>query len=542
MRPPKYYGHDREEVTRILIQGLLDMGYNGAAASLSHESGFELESPSVAAFRIATLEGQWTEAENLLLGSHDDGRGVGPYDRVDDNGLVLAEGADRGQMLFWIRQQKFLELLEQRELSLALMVLRQELTPLNHDVHQLHLLTSLLMCPKEDLRAQARWESTIEESRRELLQELTKCISPSVMIRDHRLAELLDQVKRSQINNCLYHNTSITPSLYSDHLCDRDDFPLRTMLELDHHTHEVWYVQFSHNGRWLASAGGEFIIIYDTTSFTILHRLQGHTKEVTYVAWSPDDSKLVSCSLDTNARVWDVATGRCTMTIDLKTPNIPISAAAWAPDSRSFVTASFDKELNLCHWRAWGPQSEAKIHGWDGSYRAQDCAISPDGERLVVIDAEKHLYVYNFHNYEKEYQFTFPCKSTSVTISRDSQFMLVSLIDGEVQLLDIKTANLVRRFEGQKQGNFIIRSSFGGAGENFVLSGSEGVFQSPTEKQAPFGNLFLTDSKIYIWHKENGALIETLQGHGNGCVNAVAWNPVDPGMFASAGDDKKVRM
>jgi WD repeat-containing protein 26 len=451
------------------------MGYNGAAASLSHESGFELESPSVAAFRVAILEGQWTEAENLLLGSTDDVSGDGPYDRLEDNGLVLAEGADPGQMLFWMRQQKFLELLEQRELSLALMVLRQELTPLNHDIHQLHLLTSLLMCPKEDLRAQARWEGTIEESRRELLQELTKCISPSVMIRDHRLAELLDQVKRSQINNCLYHNTSITPSLYSDHLCDRDDFPLRTMLELDHHTHEVWYVQFSHNGRWLATAGGEFIIIYDTTSFTILHRLQGHTKGVTYIAWSPDDSKLVSCSLDTNARLWDVATGRCTMTIDLKTPNIPISAVSWAPDSCSFVTASFDRELNLCHWRAWGPQSEAKLHGWDGGYRALDCAVSPDGERLVVIDSEKGLHVYNFHTYEKEYQFTFPCKSTSVTISRDSKFMLVSLTDGEVQLLDIKTANVVRKFEGQKQGKFIIRSSFGGAGENFILSGSEGM-------------------------------------------------------------------
>ena len=31
-----------------------------------------------------------------------------------------------------------------------------------------------------------------------------------------------------------------------------------------------------------------------------------------------------------------------------------------------------------------------------------------------------------------------------------------------------------RRFKGQKQGEFIIRSSFGGAAENFVLSGSEG--------------------------------------------------------------------
>ena len=51
-----------------------------------------------------------------------------------------------------------------------------------------------------------------------------------------------------------------------------------------------------------------------------------------------------------------------------------------------------------------------------------------------------------------------------------------------------------------------------------------------------------TDSKVYIWHKENGTLIETLEGHSSGCVNAVAWNPADPCMFASAGDDQNVRM
>lgn len=50
------------------------------------------------------------------------------------------------------------------------------------------------------------------------------------------------------------------------------------------------------------------------------------------------------------------------------------------------------------------------------------------------------------------------------------------------------------------------------------------------------------DSKIYIWHKGNNTLVEALEGHTTGCVNAVAWNPKDPGVFASAGDDRKVRM
>lgn len=152
-----FFGHDREEVTRILIQSLTDLGYHGAAGSLSRESGYELENPSVAAFRSAVQDGEWAEAESLLFGTKvpDDG-GVGLGDSAagwlrtgkapvstngHSNGLPLAEGANKQEMLFWIRQQKYLELLEERDLGSALMVLRQELTPLHQDTSRLHALS-----------------------------------------------------------------------------------------------------------------------------------------------------------------------------------------------------------------------------------------------------------------------------------------------------------------------------------------------------------------------------------------------------------------
>lgn len=152
-----FFGHDREEVTRILIQSLTDLGYHGAATSLSRESGFELENPSVAAFRNAVQEGEWAEAESLLFGGQEkkDG-GVELAESVDQwsgrvkapetsnghgRGLPLAEGANKHEMLFWIRQQKYLELLEGRDLGSALMVLRQELTPLHQDTSRLHALS-----------------------------------------------------------------------------------------------------------------------------------------------------------------------------------------------------------------------------------------------------------------------------------------------------------------------------------------------------------------------------------------------------------------
>lgn len=155
-----YFGHDREEVTRILIQSLTDLGYHGAAGTLVKESGYQLEGPTVASFRSAVLNGDWAEAEELLFGSssydngggiHLDGTGYGKSwsksarsaaaHTRSSGGLTLAEGANRDEMLFWMKQQKYLELLEKRDIGQALMVLRQELTPLHRDTGKLHALS-----------------------------------------------------------------------------------------------------------------------------------------------------------------------------------------------------------------------------------------------------------------------------------------------------------------------------------------------------------------------------------------------------------------
>ena len=54
--------------------------------------------------------------------------------------------------------------------------------------------------------------------------------------------------------------------------------------------------------------------------------------------------------------------------------------------------------------------------------------------------------------------------------------MLINMAENEVQLIDIETAEVVRRFLGQRQSEFIIRSAFGGADENLIISGSEGTY------------------------------------------------------------------
>lgn len=177
--PPTYRGHNREEVTRLLMQALGDMGYKDAAESVSRDSGVALESETVSTFRRAILSGSWSQAESLLQGMTDAGAGdassgLGGSRASQGNGLVLTKGANRNIMRFWIRQQKYLEYLELEDVARALAVLREELNPIANDQAKVQFLSSLLMCERpDDVKAKAAWDGANGNSRRRLLSELS---------------------------------------------------------------------------------------------------------------------------------------------------------------------------------------------------------------------------------------------------------------------------------------------------------------------------------------------------------------------------------
>jgi WD40 repeat protein len=110
-----------------------------------------------------------------------------------------------------------------------------------------------------------------------------------------------------------------------------------------------------------------------------------------------------------------------------------------------------------------------------GRLRTNDLAVSPDGQRLVVI-TESSIIVFDLVSYEKIAEFQLDdVKLTSIMISQDSRHMLISMSPDQIKLMEIDTGDVIQRFEAHMQKQFIIRSAFGGADENFVVSGSEGM-------------------------------------------------------------------
>ncbi|KAI0332631.1 WD40 repeat-like protein [Cubamyces sp. BRFM 1775] len=546
---------DREEFVRLVIQSLRDVGYMESAATLEAESGYIMETPEVAEFRRCILDASWDSAEAALAR------------------LGVTEGEGLWEAKFLIAKQKYLEYLEAGKTTAALHVLRNELAPLNPELDHLHALSSLMMCSDPvDLRHQVGWDGANGTSRRRLLMDLQRYIPSSVMIPQRRFATLLEQARAYQQSRCLYHNVPLrnqSYSLYADHLCDRNAFPRVTTAVLSVHEDEVWNLEWSHNGKYLATASRDRTAIIWRVEFDKDPRyrvyspeftLRDHEYHVGCVSWSLDDSILLTAS-ESRITLWNARTGLRVRSLDQHTE--VVTALAWLPDGSGFISGGLDRKIIL--WDADGKMRDS----WGRTpIRVTDLMVTPDFTRLVAVGmydtmhappeaaavaaaggtgagaaagaggagagagiprvAETRIIIYDLATKQPELSIRLEGELTSVKVSQDSQYALINRASengppAEIHLLDLSTGRVVRKYSGHSQSKHVIRSCFGGVDENFVLSGSE-------------------DGKVYIWHRDSGVLLEELSGHGEGSVNSVAWNPVNERMFASCSDDKTVRI
>lgn len=64
---------------------------------------------------------------------------------------------------------------------------------------------------------------------------------------------------------------------------------------------------FSPDGRWLASAGGDrAVTIRDTSDWSVVAVMQGHTNDIYDMVFSPDSTMLATGGYDNTARLWNV--------------------------------------------------------------------------------------------------------------------------------------------------------------------------------------------------------------------------------------------
>jgi WD40 repeat protein len=86
---------------------------------------------------------------------------------------------------------------------------------------------------------------------------------------------------------------------------------------LEGHSSNVSSVAFSHDSTRLASASDDRTVkICDASSGACLQTLEGHSNYVSSVAFSHDSTRLASASDDRTVKIWDASSGACLQTLE----------------------------------------------------------------------------------------------------------------------------------------------------------------------------------------------------------------------------------
>ncbi|KAH1072117.1 hypothetical protein J1N35_024445 [Gossypium stocksii] len=493
----------KAEFIKIITRALYSLGYDKSGALLEEESGIPLHSSVVNLFMGQVTDGKWDDSVATL-------RMIGLSDEIMKPACFL------------ILEQKFLELLKMEKVAAALDTLRNEIVPLHVNLDRVHKLASCIISPSQCIRLGISGQDT-EGTKlgSKILEKLQKLLPAAIMIPEKRLEHLVERALDVQREACVFHNTSDSDlSLYSDHQCGKNQIPSQTLQILEAHKNEVWFVQFSHNGKYLGSSSKDHSAIIwevkENGQVLLKHTLCGHQKPVLIVSWSPDDSQILTCGQDEVIRRWDVSSGECLHVYE-KT-GVGLISCGWFPDGRGIFAGMTDK--SICLWDLDGRDLEC----WKGqrTLRISDMAITDDGKRIISVCRESAILLL-----DREAKFDRLIEEvdmiTSFSLSKDDKFLLVNLMNQEIHLWSIEgDPKLISEYKGHKRTRFVIRSCFGGLDQSFIASGSE-------------------DSQVYIWHRCSGELLLALPGH-SGAVNCVSWNPGNLHMLASASDDGTIRI
>jgi eukaryotic-like serine/threonine-protein kinase len=162
----------------------------------------------------------------------------------------------------------------------------------------------------------------------------------------------------------------------------------KELFTLRGHVYDIESVEFSPDGRFLASESSDHSFIWDTASGTkLLEPQPGAFADVTF---SPDASRLASFRWDDRTiKIWEIASGR--QLFGLKGHASGVTSVAFSPDGQRLASKSYDESV-----RIWDTATGKELFDFKipASSPIRSLAFSPDGQRLASAEMNGSVYLW----------------------------------------------------------------------------------------------------------------------------------------------------
>jgi serine/threonine protein kinase/WD40 repeat protein len=287
---------------------------------------------------------------------------------------------------------------------------------------------------------------------------------------------------------------------------------------------------FSKDGKRLLACGGglwrdgsysegkeNLIRLFEVSSHQLVHTFTGHTSSVTWAAFSPDETRLVSCEgANTMIKVWNVKSGEALHSLQAVSPICWFTCVAFCPDGKHLLSLGGTGPF-LMEWDPTQALALNKFVAADNS--AEKLLFHPVQERQVfTVQSRGPTQLWDLASGTVVRNFTHDKAGVvCLAVTPEGRYLLTGDSEGMIRLFEVESGKEIRRYPGHTKA--VNSLCFDRQGHYFV-SGS-------------------VDGSVRIWATEKTEELYYLTGH-QGVVTSVVLSP-DGSQLMTAGTDGTIR-
>jgi len=289
------------------------------------------------------------------------------------------------------------------------------------------------------------------------------------------------------------------------------------------HEGEIYTAKFSHDGKYLASAGFDMKILFWNTygECENFSNIKGHKGAILDIQFSFDEAYLYSASTDKTLRAWDLETGKCVR--NFKSHTDFINSCYPARRGPPLVLSGGDDGMIFIH-DLRKKEPAVQIENYE---KFQILAVNFNDTSDIAFGGgiDNCIHAWDLRKNEIIYSLVGHSDTiTGVSLSPKGDFLLSNSMDCTGRVWDI------RPFANEDR----LKGVYGGHQHNF----EKNILKCAWSADSRWVTCGSSDCFSYVWDVKTKEIVYKLPGH-QGSVNAVDFHPYEP-IILTGSSDKKI--